>query len=386
MYKGLTSFRAIAFFAVFFFHTGGLGAGYLGVQAFFVLSGFLLTPILVDMKSSLNSRDFFTRFYGRRALRIFPLYYLYLLVAAGIAAIVVYQHGYEGIKAIDRYLEQLPWAFTYTYNFYHASEVFKHTPLVTHFWSLAVEEQFYLIWPLFLFITPKEHLKKFLLVIILFGPVVRFMTSIAISENTFSFIGDQTDLIIYVLPFSHMDAFAMGGYFAIYFSKKMESSRTVWLLIAFTFAIGLITEYLFSTDGMYGSGLGYAPFMKDSYKYIWGYSLLNIVFAYILIHVRDRKFLPELFENPVLYYLGQISYGLYVFHYPVIWTINYNLTDYSWFIRMLLSLFVTIVISILSYEFIEKWFIQSKDKYFSRKYAVDEKLKQTLDKQSTPIN
>ena len=92
MNKGLTSFRALAFFAIFLFHinyfgTGHLGiqAGYLGVQAFFVLSGFLLTPILVDMKSNLNKKDFFIHFYGRRALRIFPLYYLYLVIVASVS-------------------------------------------------------------------------------------------------------------------------------------------------------------------------------------------------------------------------------------------------------------------------------------------------------------
>jgi len=89
MSRGLTSFRALAFFAIFLFHTLDLGnhkvgirGGYLGVLAFFVLSGFLLTPILIDMKSSLNKRDFYIHFYGRRAFRIFPLYYSYILTTA----------------------------------------------------------------------------------------------------------------------------------------------------------------------------------------------------------------------------------------------------------------------------------------------------------------
>lgn len=370
MYKGLTSFRAVAIFAVFLFHSGALSAGYLGVQAFFVLSGFLLTPILIDMKSSLNSRDFFMRFYGRRALRIFPLYYLYILVAALIALFITYQNGYEEIKAIERYLKQIPWAVTYTYNFYHASEMYQHTPLVTHFWSLAVEEQFYLVWPLILFLTPKAHLKKLLLLIILLGPVIRLLISIAVSENTFTFISNKTDLVVYVLPFSHMDAFAIGGYFALYFTKQRESGNSVWLIIAITIVIGLITEYLFSNEDMYKSGLGFAPFMRDSYKYIWGYSALNLVFAYILIHIRDKKFMPKFFENTVIFYLGTISYGLYVFHYPVIWSIDFTLPNFPWFIRLLASLLITILISALSYEFIEKRFIQSKDKFFSRKYTA----------------
>ena len=82
MNKGITSFRALAFIAVFLFHIHRVQAGYLGVLAFFVLSGFLLIPILIEMKESLSNKDFFTHFYGRRALRIFPLYYVYLLAVA----------------------------------------------------------------------------------------------------------------------------------------------------------------------------------------------------------------------------------------------------------------------------------------------------------------
>ena len=100
MSKGLTSFRALAFFGIFLVHikvygSGNLGidAGYLGVMAFFVLSGFLLTPILVEMKSNLNKKDFFIHFYGRRVLRIFPLYYSYLLIVASVYLLFVYHYN-----------------------------------------------------------------------------------------------------------------------------------------------------------------------------------------------------------------------------------------------------------------------------------------------------
>jgi len=77
MSNGLTSYRALAFFAVFLFHMHLINFGYLGVQAFFVLSGFLLTPILIEMKRENSFRQYFIKFYGRRALRIFPLYFAY---------------------------------------------------------------------------------------------------------------------------------------------------------------------------------------------------------------------------------------------------------------------------------------------------------------------
>ncbi|HEX2697603.1 MAG TPA: acyltransferase family protein, partial [Anaerolineales bacterium] len=78
MITGLDGLRAIAFLMVFAFHTRHLEFGWMGVQLFFVLSGFLITGILLNIKDSLAGKQFFVKFYGRRFLRIFPLYYFYL--------------------------------------------------------------------------------------------------------------------------------------------------------------------------------------------------------------------------------------------------------------------------------------------------------------------
>ena len=86
--KSLDSFRFFAFFAVYLFHTNILGCGYLGVQAFFVLSGFLITPILLEMRQELNFKSYLIVFYSRRALRIFPLYYGYLVISLIILVVV----------------------------------------------------------------------------------------------------------------------------------------------------------------------------------------------------------------------------------------------------------------------------------------------------------
>ena len=80
MIIGLDGLRALAFLSVFAIHTGNLSFGWVGVNLFFVLSGFLITDILLRMKDSLPGRKFFSKFYGRRALRIIPLYFFYLLV------------------------------------------------------------------------------------------------------------------------------------------------------------------------------------------------------------------------------------------------------------------------------------------------------------------
>ncbi|MBK9210268.1 MAG: acyltransferase [Anaerolineales bacterium] len=84
MIAGLDGLRAVAFLIVFFFHTRNLPFGWMGVQLFFVLSGFLITNILLRMKDQLPRREFFVKFYGRRFLRIFPLYYFYLALLAAL--------------------------------------------------------------------------------------------------------------------------------------------------------------------------------------------------------------------------------------------------------------------------------------------------------------
>lgn len=365
MNKGLTTFRAFAFFAVFLFHVDKLGVGYLGVQAFFVLSGFLLTPILLDMKASLGTKDFFLHFYGRRALRIFPLYYFYLILVAVLSYVAISRPGYSGADAIDRFMAQLPWSATFTYDFFHASRYFQRTLLVTHFWSLAVEEQFYLVWPLAIFCLPKKHIRLFLVLVGVSGLLLRSLLAFVSFNHLAPILHDETDLVIYVLPFSHIDAFAIGGFFSLY--AKSRSGMSAWLSILAVLVIGLITSWV-SNGSIAWSDLGYPYFMKDSYKFIWGYSLMNLLFAYILICVRDGKFMPAIFENTLLNYLGKVSYGMYVYHFPIIWIIDSapifeGVPEYA---LILLAIAATIIISIMSFELMEKRFLNLKEKYFSR--------------------
>ena len=105
------------------------------------------------------------------------------------------------------------------------------------------------------------------------------------------------------------------------------------------------------------------------HKYIWGYSIVNLMFAYVLVHIRDKTFLPAFFENPLLVYLGTISYGLYVFHFPVLWLIYSAMEDLPEILQASTTLLITVIISAVSYELMEKRFIQLKDKYFTRSSA-----------------
>lgn len=356
MNAGLTAFRFFAFFAVFIFHCypRSFPAGYLGVSAFFVLSGFLITAILVKTKDTLARGEFFVTFYGRRSLRIFPLYYAYLLVMSLIVWACVQN---------EVFFRSLPWALTYTYNFFMASSAWRDSELISHFWSLAVEEQFYLLWPAVIWLLPRRHIKTFLVLVMIAGPLVRGLCGYVVDNKVLGFVGHHADRTVYVLSFSHFDAFAAGGLFALY--KKGISARRVLVLTVVVIAVGLVTARI-ATGHYYWRGLGYSPFMRDSLKYVWGYSLLNILFAYLLVSIRDRRLFPKVMEARILVYLGTISYGLYVFHPSVVYWLSGGQREGLGAGGFCVALALTVGISAASYRWMEKPVIQLKERYFPK--------------------
>jgi len=367
LYRGLDTFRLLAFMAVFLYHVDMMEVGYLGVLAFFVLSGFLITPILVGMKRELVGHRFFLNFYGRRCLRIFPLYYLYLAVLGAGALLALSVEGLP--KAIQQVDTQIVYALTYSYDFFHASRIFVQSPLLTHFWSLAVEEQFYLVWPVVVFVVSARRLKGVLVAMIVAGPVFRIVEASLFTTQFSRVLYPRSDMTIYVLPFSHIDAFAIGGYFALY--GKTPGRMAVAIYAALLLVVGMMTERL--ATGSTGLAFGYGPFMSDSWKVIWAYTLWNVLFGWVLLMTRDRALFRPIMEHPALNYLGKISYGLYVYHFAVIWLVSVvvraRFSQLPLLPRLLLigvALGVTIVISGVSYAVIERPFLRLKDRYFSR--------------------
>lgn len=365
MNKSLNTFRAIAFLAVFLFHSepGYFGFGYLGVLAFFVLSGYLITPILLTTRDNTSSfKDYLLNFYGRRALRIFPPYYLYLFITA--LAIVLFRLQY--LSPYNAFMDGLPYGLTYTYNFYYTTKWATFSPLLSHFWSLAVEEQFYIFWPLIIFYFKRRHLKSLLLGLIIAGPVIRFLTALIVNPHVFSFFNGHLDSEIYVLPFSHIDSFLMGGYASLYLKERHPSNLELLLTLVGIIAIGLFTSRLFTHHLQYFT-LGYLPYMRDSYKYIWGYSFFALFFTMILIRLNRRDFLRPLFENGVMDYLGRISYGLYIFHYPMIHIVDVLFNFKYHLFSTVTSLLLTTAISMISFEWYERRVLKLKDKFFPTK-------------------
>ena len=262
-----------------FYHNLLNSTGY-GVVLFFVLSGFLITGILLDSKSS---PKYYRSFFGRRILRIFPLYYGTILMFWVAAKF----HGFAGDVL---FLHRLPWLLTYTTNIVITvrrdwSFVFGRYSL-GHFWSLAVEEQFYLLWPTVVLWSSSATLRRISLLAIPLSFFVRAMLLHGFS--------DLLGAIVF-LP-AQVDALAMGAYVAILVREQEElASRMAWNLVVLGGLILLASCFdgnLLLTAGMSGFGI------------------LSAGLLLVCLYHRPAVW----FSHPVLRAYGKYSYGIYVLH------------------------------------------------------------------------
>ncbi|MDD2922715.1 MAG: acyltransferase [Anaerolineales bacterium] len=365
MIPGLDGLRAVAFLVLFGLHTDYLQFGWMGVQLFFVLSGYLITDILLRMKRNLPAKEYFLKFYGRRFFRIFPLYYFYIFLMLGITTWLISVSYKPNIMRV--FADQIWYAIFYVYDFFSAYSGFVSSQFLTHLWSLSVEEQFYIFWPLLIFLVPEKSLKKLFLAGIIAGPIFRIALFLI---HQFGFIPfrDPAALAMYPLPFSHVDAFAFGAYITR-FSIPNARKQLTYLGFAIP-VIGFATQYAATGSIEPISALGYPVTMPDGYQFIWAYTLLNYWFAVLIYCVIHEKKSFQFLEWSPLQYLGKISYGLYIYHFPIIWFAG-RIRDLDVSEKivppliLLLSFLGTVAVASISYFVIEKPFLNLKDRFVS---------------------
>ncbi len=359
--KDLDGFRAVAVIAVMCVHYGILGAGWIGVQMFFVLSGYLITFNLLRDRFKTDSVTYYLKnFYWRRFLRLFPLYYVYIIF---FLLIGFYYDNHQISKLI------IP-LFTYTINIYALLPSHADFTNVGHFWSLAVEEQFYLFWPIIIFYFTAKF-KRIIIYLILCGPVLRFFIfqmACNLSGNV-KYAGEVVNL----LTISQIDAFATGAAVVLFSKINIKRPKVVlFVMLLFVASVGGLN--LFSLK--YGNNISESPqittfgfpwLMLKNYQYVWGYSLLNIFFGLLIWNIVNGKISFPILKNSFLVYIGKISYGIYVFHVPVLFLIHYfkKVRGIVSFPEILiypaLYFAITILIATVSYELYEKRFLKLKD-------------------------
>lgn len=368
MIPGLDGLRAIAFLLVFALHTDYLQVGWIGVQFFFVLSGFLITGILLDMKKSLAPRQYFFKFYGRRFLRIFPLYYFYLLLMTGVAIWLISAAYHPNYMKL--FLDQIRYAALYVYDFFFATVFAKNSNFLDHFWSLSVEEQFYIFWPLLILLVPEKALKKLFISFIVLGPLFRLTFFLIYQSGVFRFLANPVSWFIYPLPFSHIDAFAFGALISRYSIPKAKLQ--FFVLLGVLPVIGFATQYLATGSVGKISAFGFPIFLDNGYQFIWGYSLLNYFFTITLYAVAREGLFVRFLDRKPMQYLGKISYGLYVYHFPIVWFAgrvrDFGMPDpVARALTALIAFVATLLVASASYRWMERPILNLKDRFFSVK-------------------
>lgn len=314
-YPALDGLRAIAVLMVFASHfveiPDAMNWGFAGVDIFFVLSGFLITGILYD---SQHRPDRYRVFYMRRTLRIFPLYYAVLLLPVVLYPFFRWQlHPAQWTWPV--YLGNYA-RFLWPADVIRNTSVFEDirstvfpgfTYQIPHLWSLCVEEQFYLVWPLAVFcIGKRERLRNVCLAMVVVVPLLRLLALHVASAQALS-----NGLLYRTTPL-RADALLLGGAVALCL-RGPEGKRLVNMAVPAFLASVLLFVVL-----QIGSRLRDGHFVDAEYlkRYnAWGYSLLALAAAaVILMAVDERTTLYRVCRHPALRWLGVRSYGFYVYH------------------------------------------------------------------------
>lgn len=350
--KQLDSLRAIAVAMVLYTHfyagktapllffKNTIEWGGIGVGLFFVLSGYLITNILLKNKIDIENGSetvlsCIKTFFVRRSLRIFPIYYLAIFIALSL-----------GIKPVR---ETLMWLVTYSSNFYFA-QIGKYDGSISHLWSLAVEEQFYLIWPWVILLTPKKYLLRVLFVVVAIGPLFQHICSILNINSTAT----------HVMTFRNMDAFGMGGILAYMKIYKLESEKTekifsLLFIVSGTLFIEALMLYALKLPNTVG-GL---------------FTIISSTFYMCLIKKCSegiKGFVGSILNSPVLIYIGKISYGIYLYHFFVMYVIPMYFKGFHELIASSLELqalaytIITLIVSSVSWFAVEKPILSLKNR------------------------
>jgi len=336
----LDGLRAIAVLSVLAYHFGANWAkgGFLGVDMFFVLSGYLITSLLL-VEWGRNGRIQFAAFWARRARRLLPALFLVLIAVAIWARIELPANEWRAIR-----LDEL-WTFLYTANWHFIAagqSYFSSSPSpLRHTWSLAIEEQFYLIWPLV--VLGALHLargKQWLLTAVCgFGIVGSFV----VMQATFTEGADPSR------PYYGTDARAsqllvgaLLGILLLHWTPRARAARLAlqWAAVA----AAVVIVYAFVTASDRGVTLYHGGFIA--------FAVCTAIVVAAMVEETRNPLKAGLSLAPMRW-IGRVSYGVYLWHWPIAVALSPARTDLSGWHLDVLRVAATFVIAALSYYLVE---------------------------------
>jgi len=312
--------------------------GHVGVMFFFVLSGFLITYILLNELQTAGKINKLL-FYLKRCLRILPVYYLMVFISVFLLPSIFYLID----EITPFYVGNTLYYFLFLPNV--AKSLHNYVVGLTHLWSIGVEEQFYLVWP-YLLIFFRKKLYVFMIVTIVgFTLIPIFIDYLSFNTNIFDSNMELKNFLSAFFNGFKINAMAIGGFFALIISKKVNlfqpfTTKFIELIVLLTIIIS------------WCCGVQFGIFSDEVYSLLFG--------VLIYISANGNNSILNL-EQKTLLFLGEISYGVYVYHWVVVLIVikiiktlgfaslvNLNLFVYTF------SIFITIFFSYLSFKFIEK--------------------------------
>ena len=347
-FPALDGLRGIAVLIVMFYHVGLLlpemhhyvKGGFLGVDVFFVLSGFLITSILLkeyERSGSINLKNF----YYRRFLRLIPAFWVFLLVLYLVGYLLLPGGRHDVIYENYNFF----FAFTYLINWHVAANEGLQGNL-THIWSLAIEEQFYVIWSLVLYKAFGEGKTRKQIFYFTAGAVGLLIVTKAIR----AFSGTPTN-ILYNSTDTRIDAILIGCLAAMLYSWKMlpdsfykHRGFRYSVFTAFVLALAIIINFASSDASLYYGTL----------------SVFALCIAMIVLRLitGEQSIAKTFLEWRPLRWIGQISYGLYLWHY--LFFEFAKMTFESFPVQLLVGVVLAFIVSTLSFYLIEQPFLKIK--------------------------
>ncbi len=318
-------------------------AGPLGVIFFFVLSGFLITFLLLAERK-LRGSIATGAFYLRRILRIWPLYFFVLVLGFFVLPhIPWFFAGEQTARFHEHFSGSLLFYLLFLPNVAYA--LYMAVPNIGQSWSIGVEEQFYLLWPLLI-----KYTRRTLAAIIGFAAVLVVLKAIAVA-----FASDCPALLKF-LAMSKLECMALGGAGAwVLFHRRERLLRVVHHPITQGAAFAALPLLLYFTPAFLQNGV---------------HLLYSGVFLVIILNVAANPASLLKLENQTLNFLGRISYGIYMYHLMVVvfvlqlarrcWPATDRLGPLQNLLVYAATLLLTVVVSYLSYRYLEKWFIRRK--------------------------